>query len=161
MKPIKPIYVLILIITFAAAGFYGGVTYQKSKAPSFASFQDGQGQGMGGGRRFGGQAGQSMNAGMRPVSGQVVNQSDNSITIKLSDGSSKIVNLTGQTTINKSSKGSVSDLKSGEQVTAFGTTNSDGSVTAQMVSVGNRMMMMRSGGNPPASNGANGSQQPK
>ena len=64
------------------------------------------------------------------------------------DGSSKIVNLTSQTTISKTTTGSATDLKSGETVTAIGTTNSDGSVTAQNVLVGNGgMMFRRSGGN--------------
>jgi type II secretory pathway pseudopilin PulG len=147
MKSIKPLYVIILVIVFAAAAFYGGMQYQKNQTrASFASGANGQFA-----RRFGqgggGQGGPGAN-GMMPVRGQVVNSNSNSVTVKLNDGSSKIVNLTGQTTISKTTTGSASDLKSGQDVTAIGTTNSDGSITAQTVLVGNgNMMFRRPGGN--------------
>ena len=40
MKPIKPLYVIILLIVFAGAAFYGGMQYQKSQTRS--SFGNGQ-----------------------------------------------------------------------------------------------------------------------
>ena len=136
MRPIKPLYVLFLVIIIAAAGFYGGMWYQKNQTQaSFANGANGQF-----GRRFGGN-------GMMPVRGQVVNTGNNTVTVKLNDGSSKIVDLTAQTTINKTTTGSASDLKSGQEVTAIGMSNSDGSITAQTVLVGNGMMMFRRGGN--------------
>jgi hypothetical protein len=139
MKPIKPLYVVILIIVFAGAGFYGGMLYQKNQAQ--ASFANG---GSGAGGRFGGRFGRGGGAnGMMPVSGQIVSSSNNTITVKLSNGNSKIVDLSSQTKINKSTQGSVSDLTTGQQVTAFGSANSDGSITAQAVNVGNGMMMFR------------------
>jgi hypothetical protein len=139
MKSIKPLYVIILIIVFAGAAFYGGMQYQKSQTR--AGFARGGFAGAGG--RFGG--GQGAN-GMTPVRGQVVSSSNDTMTVKLMDGSSKIVNITGQTTISKTTTGSASDLKSGEQVTAIGTTNSDGSITAQNVLIGNGNMMFRRAG---------------
>jgi hypothetical protein len=140
MKPIKPLYVIILIIVFAGAAFYGGMQYQKSQTS--AGFARGGFAAGGAGGRFGG------GSGMMPVRGQVISSSDNSVTVKLMDGSSKIVNLTSSTSISKTTTGSASDLKSGETVTAIGTTNSDGSITAQNVLVGNgNMMFRRSGGN--------------
>lgn len=57
----------------------------------------------------------------------------NSLTIKLQDGSSKIVILSDKTAYVKSDKASKTDLKAGETVAVFGTDNSDGSVTAQNV----------------------------
>ena len=144
MKPIKPIYVLILIIVFAAAGFYGGTVYQKSQLR--AGFASGVAGGQfGGARRFaaGGQGGTGGAAAMTPVRGQIVSTGNNSITVKLQNGSSKIVNLTGQTKVNKTTSGSASDLKSGITVTAIGTTNSDGSVTAQDVTIGNGAFRFR------------------
>lgn len=131
MKPIKPLYVLILIIIFAAAGFYGGIVYHKGQ-------NAGGGQGFGG--RFGGGGRANFQAGPRPVAGQIISQNNNSVTIKLADGSSKIINLTDQTAVNKTTTGSVSDLKSGERITALGTTNSDGSITAQTVLIGNGVL---------------------
>ena len=146
MKPMKPLYVVIIVVIVAAAGFYGGMQYEKSKTASFASNAVG-----GAGGRFGGQggfggAGRGGNGANRPVSGQIVSQDANSITVKMTDGSSKIINYSGQTKINKASSGAASDLKSGTQVSVFGTTNSDGSVTAQIISIGNGNMMFRGGG---------------
>jgi hypothetical protein len=141
MKPIKPLYVLILVVIFAAAGFYGGTVFQKSQTR--ASFARGAGGQFG--ARFG--AGGPGGAGMMPVRGQIVSSGDNTITVKMQDGSSKIVDLTSQTMINKTATGTTSDLKSGTTVTAIGTSNSDGSVTAQTVLIGNGMFRMRTGGN--------------
>jgi len=143
MKPIKPLYVIILIIIFAGVGFYGGTLYQKNQTR--ASFARGGFGGVGG--RFGGGqggfgGGQGAN-GMIPVRGQIVSSGNGSVTVKLNDGSSKIVNLTSTTSISKTTTGSTSDMKSGQMVTAIGTTNSDGSVTAQTVLVGNGNMMFR------------------
>ncbi len=149
MKPIKPMYVLILVVVFAAAAFYGGMQYQKSQTrASFAGGANGQfarrfGQGGSGPGGFGGGQGAG---GMMPVRGQIVSQSNGSITVKMNDGSSKIVNLTGSTTISKTTTGTTSDLKSGEDVTAIGSAGSDGSVTAQTVLIGNGNMFFRRGG---------------
>lgn len=146
MKPIKPIYVLIIVLLVAAAGFYGGMTYQKSQRLSFSGGANGQFVG----RRF--MMGGTGNAqSMMPVRGEIISQSSDSITVKLPDGSSKIVNLTAQTKVNKMTSGAVSDLKSGVTVTAIGTTNSDGSVTAQDVSIGT--FMMRGGPSRPSTSG--------
>jgi len=158
MKSIKPLYVIIIVIVIAAVAFYGGMQYQKTQTrASFASGANGQfarrfGQGGGGQGGFGGGAN-----GMMPVRGQVVSSGNDSVTVKLNDGSSKIVNLTSKTQISKTTTGSVSDLKSGETVTAIGSTNSDGSITAQTVLVGNgNMMFRRQGGTQSAPTGNGG-----
>ncbi|MDO8583435.1 MAG: hypothetical protein Q7R51_02800 [bacterium] len=75
------------------------------------------------------------NAGQRPVSGQIISVDDKSITVKLRDGSSKIIILSDKTTITKSTNGAKDDLKTDAQVVIFGTTNSDGSITADTVSL--------------------------
>ena len=147
MKSIKPMYVIIIVIVVAAAAFYGGLTYEKGKVAS--SFAGAGAGGRFGGRFGGGQGGPGGGASgiMKPISGQIVSTSSNAITVKLSDGSSKIVDLSSQTKINKTTQGAVSDLTTGQQVTTFGTANSDGSITAQAVNVGSGMMMrIRSGG---------------
>lgn len=138
----KPLYVVIIVVIVAAAGFWGGMTYEKSKAASFA------GAGAGGNARYGGRFGGGAGgaSAMMPVNGKITASGNNSITVQLSDGSSKIVDLTSTTKINKSSTGSVSDLTTGQNVTAFGAANSDGSITAQAVNVGNGMFRMRTGG---------------
>jgi hypothetical protein len=118
------IITIIIAALVGALGFYGGTQYQKNA--NFAGGINGQRRGFGGGQ----------NAQNRPVRGQIVSQDDKSITVKMQDGSSKIVNVSDQTLINKASTGTKTDLKSGETVMVFGTTNSDGSVTAQSVSLG-------------------------
>jgi hypothetical protein len=131
---------ILVAVLVGAAAFYGGMQFEKGKIGSVqAQLANGAG---GGGQhgfsRFGG-AGGGRNGGNRPVSGTIVSQDSNSITVKMQDGSTKIVNLTKTTMINKSSTATVSDLKSGEQVSVFGQANSDGSVNAMMVSLGGNM----------------------
>lgn len=58
---------------------------------------------------------------------------DKSITVKLQDGSSKIILITDKTVINKAAEATKDDLKGGEKVAVFGEINSDGSVTAQNI----------------------------
>ena len=127
------IMTIIVAIVVGGAAFFGGMQYQKSQRGNFAGaeFRNRNGGPDGSQDRFGNN---------RPVSGEVLSVDDNSMTVKMQDGSSKIVILSDQTTINKASTGAKSDLKTGERVTAFGTANSDGSVTAQNVSIGGNMM---------------------
>lgn len=134
----------VLVILVGAAAFYGGMQYQKSQRPSFAQFAGQRGQG--GNFRFG-NGGAGGNGG-NVVMGQVTSQDANSITVKMQDGSSKIVILSGSTTINKQATGTKDDLKSGERVAIFGTTNSDGSVTAQSIQLNPQMRVFRGGPTP-------------
>ena len=133
-------HLLIMVAVAVVAvviGFCCGIQYQKSQISSvgaqFQNTRNGQGN-------F-----QRRNGGARPVSGEVLSQDDKSITVKMQDGSTKIVILSDKTVVNKASVGSKSDLKNGERVTAFGTENSDGSITAQNISIGGGMMMLRGG----------------
>ena len=90
----------------------------------------------GGAQRFTGTRGAGAGgAGMRAgtVNGSILSMDANSITVKLSDGSTKIVLLSGSTTYSNTASASQSDLKTGSTVAVFGTPNSDGSVTATNV----------------------------
>ena len=128
MKPIRPLYVVILIIIFAAAGFYGGMIYQKHH------FRTSPGSA---GKQYASRsvAKKSGAHGVIPVHGQISATGNNTITVKLHNGSSKIIDLTGQTKVNTITKGSASDLKTGSDVTAVGITNSDGSITARNITI--------------------------
>lgn len=117
------ILTIILIIVIGAGAFFGGMKYQQSKSSRFGNFQSDRSR----------QSQQRFGQGVRPVNGDIINQDDKSITVKLQDGSSKIVILSDKTVFNKSTTGSKSDLKVGERVAVFGTENSDGSVTAQNI----------------------------
>jgi len=109
----------IVAIVFAAGGFFGGMKYQQTKTPQFPRGQ---------------QVRNRAQEGM--VNGVILSIDANIMTVKLPDNSSKNVVL-GKTAIyTKSTDGSQSDLKVGNRVNAFGTTNADGSVTAQSIQIG-------------------------
>jgi ribosomal protein S1 len=111
--------VLIAILSLlvgGGAGFFGGMQYQKSQRP--ASFA---------------RVNRTRNGG--GVVGDILSADNNSVTVKLPDGSSKIVLLTAATSINKAATAAASDLTVGETVSAFGTTNTDGSITATNVQI--------------------------
>src|SRR5690349_20843509 len=129
---------IIVAVVVGALAFYGGMQYQMSQRPAFGGGNRQFGGGQGGGR-FG------QGGGFRPVVGQIISQDATSVTVKLMDGSSKIVLYSGKTSINKQATGTASDLKTGETVAAFGTQNSDGSVTATNIQLN---PMMRFGGRP-------------
>ncbi len=125
MKNTTIIITFLLLIVVGAGAFFAGMKYQQSKPSRFSQqFNGMQGQrtGMMGNR-----------TNLRPVSGEIIASDDKSITVKLQDGSSKIVLVSSQTTINKAAQATKDDLKSGEQVAVFGQENSDGSVTAQNI----------------------------
>lgn len=67
------------------------------------------------------------------VMGEIVSQDEKSLTVKIQDGSSKLVILGDSTTYSKTDKIEKAELSTGNQVRVFGTTNSDGSVTAQNI----------------------------
>lgn len=121
------IITIIAVIIVGAAAFFGGMKYQQTQAASNGNGAQGRFV-QGGGRRFGKQAGMA-------TIGKVVSSDSNSITVQMQDGSSKIVNISGSTTIAKTTKGSQSDLTNGTQVAVFGSTNSDGSVNAQNIQI--------------------------
>lgn len=122
----------IVVIVVAVGAFFGGMQYQKSQSP----FVRGMMRGIEGGpmnadgnRPFRmGRDGGSMGGGA--VTGEIIAQDEKTITVKMDDGSSKIINISDKTSINKASEATITDLKVGEKVAAFGTTNSDGSVSA-------------------------------
>jgi hypothetical protein len=67
------------------------------------------------------------------VSGEIISKDDNSVTVKLKDGGSKIVFYSEATEISKTVDGMVIDLEVGKTVVVSGTTNQDGSITAKTV----------------------------
>ncbi len=135
MKNQSMLITVVAVVIVGAAAFFGGMKYQQSK--QFAGFRMGAAGMMGqqGNRQFvAGQNGRTGTANsMRPVVGEILSMDDKSITVKLQDGSSKIVLLPDTATYSKTDTGSKADLKVGGKVGVFGTTNSDGSVTAQTV----------------------------
>lgn len=132
MKNTYFIITVLLVLVVAGASFFAGMKYQQVQRSSFAR-QLGNGQG---GLRSGGAfAGMGNRAGLRPVNGQIIGSDDKSITVKMVDGSSRIVLFSDKTTINKAAEATRDDLKVGETVAVFGQENTDGSVTAQSIQI--------------------------
>jgi len=130
------IAVIITVIVAGGGGYYAGMKFGGAKASTDPrAGRSGQfGAGAGARVRGGGYA-----------NGEIIKKDDQSITIKSTDGSSKIVFIGEKTTVSKSVDGSKTDLEVGKTVMVNGTTNTDGSVTAQMI---NLRPAMPAGGTP-------------
>jgi hypothetical protein len=134
MKNNTMIVTVLAVVVVGALAFFGGMKYQQMQPSQFAAGQFGV-MGRGGNTGAGGARGAFGGArnGMRQTVGEILSADDQSITVKLPDGSTKIALLTKTTTVSKATEGSVADLKVGERVGVFGTENTDGSVTAQNI----------------------------
>ncbi len=128
-KKFLPIVATAVIV--AGISFYGGMKYgeqgisnspQKNSAAAGGQFR---GQRANGGMQNGG--------GL--ISGQVFNKDAQSITVKMRDGSSRIIFYSSSTSVNKPVSGSINDISTGTEVMVVGTQNSDGSITAQSIQV--------------------------
>lgn len=135
MKNAKVIVPIILVLVGLGAGFFGGIqyrNYQINKARgNFVLGASGQ--------RFTGTRGTGQNGiGMMrsgAVTGSILSMDAISLTVKLADGSTKIVLFSGTTTYENTIAAQASDLKVGGEVAVFGTSNSDGSVTATSIQI--------------------------
>jgi hypothetical protein len=144
---IAPLIVAAIVV--AGGSFYGGMQYQKSQQPTQ---QQGGGQRGGGNGGLGRGMGGGRGAGGGFISGEVLAKDAQSITVKLRDGSSKIIFVAPSTAVGKMDAGSISDVVQGSQVTIIGATNTDGSVTANNIQIRPEGMMQppRGGDNQPA-----------
>src|SRR5438552_16942130 len=107
----KMILITVAVAIIAAgAGFFGGTKFGVTQAASQRDqFRMMNGQN---GGRFGGMGG-------RGVIGEIVSKDDKSITVKMADGSTKIVLFSDSTSINKATEGTKDDLKEGVRVAVF------------------------------------------
>lgn len=130
----KKIYIFIFILVVSSGvAFFAGMQYQKGRRTIIGDFQNMRGQ-FGQGLRAQ-ISGIPLQGQGRPVSGEIIGKDDKSITVKLSDGSSRIVFVSDSTKINKQTSGSKDDLVNGTQVFVTGTENSDGSITANSIQI--------------------------
>lgn len=127
---------IVVAVIFGGGGFFGGIKYQQSKTPAVAArngqFAGSAGAGGFAGRRLGGAAG-----GGSFVSGSVLSSGSGTMTVKNMAGGSQIVILAPSTQYRKAVDGSAGDITVGSQVTVTGSTNADGSLTAQSVQIRN------------------------
>jgi D-Tyr-tRNAtyr deacylase len=67
------------------------------------------------------------------LSGEVITKDDESLTLKIQDGGSKIVFFSNSTQISKTTNGSIDNIEIGKQITVNGEQNSDGSYIAKTI----------------------------
>lgn len=142
MKKNKILPLIVFFILISLGSFFIGVKYQQKKTLSNFSQSALMGNSRGLGRNT-----QTANInnpelknrgqapGFRQSLGEIINIDDKSITVKLADGSSKIVLLSESTIINQSVKATISDLKVGTKVSVSGDTNTDGSVVGRNIEI--------------------------
>ncbi|MDD5731853.1 MAG: DUF5666 domain-containing protein [Patescibacteria group bacterium] len=125
--------VIITVVLVGGGSFFGGIKYTQAKdlvAKNQQSSVRQQGGVAGAGRRTG-----TNSQGGGFLNGSILSKDDKSITVKLQNGGSKIVLLSGSTTIGKTTDGTVTDLEVGKTVMVNGAANADGSVTAQSIQI--------------------------
>lgn len=143
MKNKQIMTIVIIAVLAGGLGFFGGMKYGQSQGSvsgrNFQNLSTEQRQQMG--QRFPGADG-SVRVGNRNspagggfVTGEILSQDDKSITVKLRDGGSKIIFFSDTTSISKMADGAKTDLAVGKEITATGSTNSDGSITAQSIQI--------------------------
>jgi len=127
---------ILLVVIGLGAGFGGGYFFRNYQlSQSRGNFAAGGPAGSG---RFipGGARGtNARGAGGGAVAGSILSVDSNSMTVKMQDGSTKIVIFSGSTIYSNTTSASQADLKVGAAISAFGTPNSDGSVTATNVQI--------------------------
>jgi hypothetical protein len=120
---------IILVVLIGAGSFYAGMQYEKNQKRMPGNFQEfNNGTGGNGQKRLGNQ-----NGGF--TIGDIISRDDKSVTVKLANGSSKIIFFGDSTKVNKTADGTLSDLQVGTGVMITGTSNQDGSITAQSIQI--------------------------
>lgn len=114
-----------LVVVVGVVAFFGGSAYGKSKTASAQQARIAQFGGRGG---MGGMRGAN---GGGFTAGDIIAKDATSITIKMRDGSTKIVFYSDTTEVGKMVSGTAADLAVGKTVTVMGKANADGSITAQ------------------------------
>jgi hypothetical protein len=113
--------VVVAVVVAGGLGFYAGMHYPSGSI------------GTTGTSSFAGRFGGTGRAGGGAVTGSIVAEDSQSITVKLANGNSQVVFISTSTPITKSAQGSLADLSVGQNVVVAGTANSDGSITAQSI----------------------------
>lgn len=151
--------VLITAIVFGAVGFGGGMMIGKKSASPGVS-----GRMMGANGTPGGFPGQDAQSGGGNFStgnvavGKVTDKDDKSFTLKLADGSTRVVYYSSSTTFSKTETVTAGDVSVDTTVSAMGTATSGGDLTATRVTIGEgigfggRGMMGGGGGQAPQAN---------
>jgi cytochrome c-type biogenesis protein CcmE len=134
--------ITVVVIIVAGASFYGGMKYGQTKnRAGFAA--RGQMPGINNGSQ---KSGQNKNNGL--VMGEIIAKDEKSITVQIGNRGlsaaeqasqtgqgTKIIFFSNATKVNMQTEGTTDDLRTGKQITANGTANTDGSITAQSINI--------------------------
>jgi hypothetical protein len=134
-------------LLIGGAGFFAGTMYQKGvslRNTNLVGRMGGNVLGRGGVNTAPGAQRAGM-MGAKPVVGEIMAKDATSVTVKLSDGTSRIVLITGTTQLNKAEQVDAASLTPGQTVRVFGTLNADGSVTAQDIQLNPQQAQQRLG----------------
>lgn len=121
-KNIKIGIMVVVAIVVIAGSFYGGMVYKGSQTPARRTFGPGT-------------AGTRFATGGSVSIGSIVSIDGTSITLKMQNGSSRVILYSPTTEVGKFVTGKTSDLQAGENIMVSGQTNSDGSITAQSIQI--------------------------
>ncbi|MFA5936616.1 MAG: hypothetical protein WC822_01920 [Candidatus Paceibacterota bacterium] len=138
----KKIVLAIVGILILAGAFYGGMSYGENKTPALGADRFGSNMQNRTGQ-FGANARDNRMGGGGLIAGEIISKDDKSVTVKMMTGGSDSVNTSGSkiiffdtsTTVSKMATGATSDLTIGAQISATGTANSDGSITAKTIQI--------------------------
>lgn len=140
----KIILFIIVLIIIGSGAFYGGMKYAQNKTSrGFAQgveerqqlFQGSAGQGF--------QTEMRRDAGLNFLRGAVIAKDEQSLTLKMPDGGSKIIFFSDSAEISKTIEGSVDDIEIGKQIIISGEENPDGSYTAKTVQLSSGYPILR------------------
>ena len=131
------ILIFIIVLIVGGGGFYTGTQYQKSKVEKFTGMGgvDGEMVRNTSGNHQGSMGRGAMGQGI-PIAGEVVSKDDESITVEIQDGGSKIVFVSEETLVRKTEEGALNDLSVGTKVMVFGTESDDGIISATSIQIG-------------------------
>lgn len=126
----KTLLVIIAVAVLVGGGaFYGGMKYAQGRTSRARQ----AGMANLGGFRGGANGTNSANGNF--TAGDIIAKDASSITVKLRDGSSKIVFYSDTTEIGKFVNGTQNDLVIGQTVSVNGIANADGSITSQSIQI--------------------------
>ena len=119
---------IVILLVVGGGAFWLGMNYGKSHGTAVLSAARSS---------FAATRGSRTSAGGGSfISGDIVSEDSSSITLQVpNNGGSKIIFYSDTTQISKMTTGTSDDLTNGTSVSVTGTTNSDGSVTAQSIQI--------------------------
>lgn len=133
----KQMYIIILVIVVALTAFFGYKAYRRTYLQANFERSAGSSQNRLGNTQEGPIPQSGDLCGGTGGNGEIVSLDTNAFSLKLKNGTNRLIHLANQTTIKTSAGSSAteSDLKTGDRVTLVGGPNPDGSFTANGIFV--------------------------